>query len=263
MNAHQAWQLSQIILEALRPMCERIEVAGSIRRGRPTVGDIDLVLLPKPGAREAIRARCLQRARLVSEGEQTLVCEMVLPARWQHPGGVLQLDLWFARPAEADLLGARPGNWGTLLLCRTGSKEHNIRLAQRAATRGLHWQPHQGLFRGRELVAAETEESIFDALGLQWIPPGFREGTLDWRDYELVGDGGLGGVRAAARDVTPQPPAPADPERARAIFAAARARLDSQGSRLAAPSQPSTLDPRPSTFDPRPSTFDPRLSTSP
>jgi DNA polymerase (family 10) len=219
MLLHQALTLAEIIVQALAEFCERIEIAGSIRRGRPTVGDIDLVILPKPGRERDLRARVLRRARPMVEGNATLIAALPLPpGKYQHSGDHIQLDLWFAQPEQRDLLSTRPTNWGTLLLARTGSREHNIRLAGRAQQLGLHWNPHQGVFRGDTLLASATEHDVFKALDLPFIPPAFREADCDWEQFREL----------AKAPPPPQPPAPTPVsiEKARAILAAARERLN-------------------------------------
>jgi len=179
MKLREAYLLAARIKGELEPMCERIEIAGSIRRARPEVNDIDLVLLPKPGMHGAIRKRCLRRCHLVTDGEQNLIVR--LPTNGTPASG-FQVDLFFARGREQDLLGSTPGNWGSILLCRTGSKEHNIWIAERARSLGLQWQTYKGIFGPSvldgptdKLMASETEEEIFKALNLELIPPVMRE----------------------------------------------------------------------------------------
>jgi DNA polymerase (family 10) len=171
MKYDQAHKLALAIQEQLAPFCEPIEIAGSIRRARPEVNDLDLVLLPKPGQRETIKARCRQKCRVVTEGEQNCIYELPLAE-----GRVWQLDLFFARPVIQDLLGSEPGNFGSLLLCRTGSKEHNIYLIEHAKRLGLIWQPYRGVIgTGGRVLASESEAEIFTALDLAFIPPEKRE----------------------------------------------------------------------------------------
>lgn len=151
----------------LQPFCERLAVAGSLRRGCPTVGDLDLVLLPRPGQLTALQARIKQSAKVETDGPQNLIVTLQ---------NGLQVDCFFARPDTADLFGeVTPGNWGTLLLCRTGSKAHNIWLAQQALKQGLHWQPYQGLQRAGQTIAGREEKEIYQALGERWLDPGERE----------------------------------------------------------------------------------------
>lgn len=161
----KAIELAERITAALSPYCAKIEIAGSIRRGRETCNDIDIVALPHPGQLSGLLSRAKANAEVVSSGGQATILRL--------RNGV-QLDLWIARDDDRDLVGVTPGNWGTLLLCRTGSREHNIWLAQKAAGAGLHWDPHHGLKRGDQVVASRTEAEVYEALGLHWVPPAFR-----------------------------------------------------------------------------------------
>jgi len=167
MKLQEAARLAERCVEVLTPFCERIEIAGSIRRARPNVNDIDLVALPKPGQEAALRARIEKNGRPPRvSGPQTIVFDLA---------GGFQVDLWLAHAREADLVAVTPGNFGTLYLCRTGAKEFNIWLAKQAQAKGLHWNPHHGIFRDKEWLAGETEEDVFRALALDWIPPVERE----------------------------------------------------------------------------------------
>jgi len=164
----KAQGMAEKIVAAMAPYCERIAVAGSIRRLRPMVGDIDIVVLPKPDQLRAFRLRCKQNATVVSDGDQNLILTL--------KSGV-QLDIWIASHAEKELLDTRPCNFGSLLLCRTGSIKHNIHLVQHAKSVGLVWNPYWGVFapHGRRALASETEEDIFKALKLDFVPPERRE----------------------------------------------------------------------------------------
>jgi len=167
---HIAWRIAS----ELEPYCERIMVAGSIRRQRPNVNDVDLVVLPKAGQEDQLRDRCKRNARRIqADGPQTLV--FYLPSKSAGPEG-LQIDLWIAQRPTGDLFQQTSTNFGTLLLCRTGSKEHNVMLCSHAHTLGLHWNPYQGLFdRSGVCLARATEEEIFAALKLDFVPPKLRE----------------------------------------------------------------------------------------
>ncbi len=172
----KAERIAQQIRTELAPWCEQIEIAGSIRRRRPDCGDIDLVCLPKsPGCLTRILERCGRNARKVKHGEQYIVFELA---------NGFQLDLWLAHPggpdpSSADLFEAEkediPGNFGVLLLARTGSAMFNVWIAQTAKAAGLHFNPHAGISRGKRIIAATEEPEIFAALGLDFIPPENRE----------------------------------------------------------------------------------------
>lgn len=171
MKLPEARRMAERIVAELSPLCERIEVAGSVRRGRPEVGDLDFAVLVAPGQRLVVRERAIARATIVKDGEDVLIVRLA---------GGMQADFYFARPASADLLQPIPGNWGTVLLCRTGSKEHNIHLAQTARRQGLQWETMTGITLtqpdgSREVLASETEEDIFRTLGLDYVAPERRE----------------------------------------------------------------------------------------
>lgn len=166
----RARHLAEQIASRLAPYCQRLEIAGSIRRRRPCVNDIDLVALPWPGRAAELKARCARNCRVVSDGPQNASYAMPLP------DGEVRIDLFIARPAVRDLLQTIPGNFGTILLCRTGSKEHNIWMVERARQAGFTWRPYSGLFDEQGwCLAAEEEADIFRALGLDFIPPEQRE----------------------------------------------------------------------------------------
>ncbi len=151
------------VVAELGPFCERAELAGSIRRRVAWVNDIDVVVIPKPGLEAALQERVLRRSRRLVAGPQQI--EVVMP------NGV-RLDVWIARPTEYDLVDTKPTNFGSLWLCRTGSREHNLKLIARARELSLTWNPYHGVFDsfGR-VLACETEEEIFRALELEFVPP--------------------------------------------------------------------------------------------
>lgn len=176
------------ILAWLAPNCQRIEIAGSIRRQFPHVNDVDIVCIPKTTEVTDLLGGTGARSNHLLEYLQDYVKERNPTAsklRTPHfiSGGekegkqVLlnlpkcQLDLWFATEE----------NFAARLLMRTGSREHNIWIAQRAQDHGLHWNCYEGLshrvaFTSREhLLPTPTEEAIYKALNLPFIDPTHRE----------------------------------------------------------------------------------------
>jgi DNA polymerase (family 10) len=138
---------------------EQIAAAGSLRRGKDTIGDLDL-LVTGPGAADALE-RFVQHPRA-----HTVLGKGINKASIQYGLEGLQVDLR-ALPHES---------YGAAMQYFTGSKEHNILLRSRALKLGLTLNEY-GLFRldNQERVAGETEEEVYAALGLQWIPPELRE----------------------------------------------------------------------------------------
>jgi DNA polymerase (family 10) len=138
---------------------DQIAAAGSLRRGKDTIGDLDL-LATGPGAANALE-------RFVTHPKAHAVLGKGLnKASIQYGLEGLQVDLR-ALPHES---------YGAAMQYFTGSKEHNILLRSRALKLGLTLNEY-GLFRleNEERVAGETEEQVYQQLGLPWIPPELRE----------------------------------------------------------------------------------------
>ena len=176
MNLETADKLTADILAWLTPYCERVEVAGSIRRRRPNPADIDLVVEPTISAELDLLGGVIGMRNLTHEA----VCRHVNGAggKWLAGKEESRHNLSVELPeCQLDIFFATPETWGTVLLCRTGSKEHNIWLAQRATAMGLHWAVTKGVVRGHVVLASQTEHEIFRALALQFIEPENRERT--------------------------------------------------------------------------------------
>jgi DNA polymerase (family 10) len=138
---------------------EKIAAAGSLRRGKDTIGDLDL-LVTGPGAADALE-RFVQHPKAHS-----VLGKGPNKASIQYGLDGLQVDLR-ALPHES---------YGAAMQYFTGSKEHNILVRSRALKLGLTLNEY-GLFKleTEERVAGETEEEVYAALGLPWIPPELRE----------------------------------------------------------------------------------------
>lgn len=133
-----------------------IEVAGSYRRRRETVGDVDVLVAGKRGAPIAERfVRYPEVAKVIAHGETK--CSVVLRSG-------LQADLRVV-PAES---------FGAALHYFTGSKPHNIAIRTLGVKRKLKINEY-GVFRGSRRLGGRTEEEVFRAVGLPWIPPELRE----------------------------------------------------------------------------------------
>lgn len=175
LSLQKAETFANTVADQLAPLClQRPFIVGSIRRKRAICNDVDLVIIPKD--KREIRARCMQKGgKLLEDGNLNLIIELATG---------IQLDIFYAREAEKDLFGQiLPCTFGTLVLCRTGSKDFNIWLCREAEKKGLHWNPYQGLMKpdylnpgkASQFIAGETEESIFKALDIDFIKPEDRE----------------------------------------------------------------------------------------
>ncbi len=136
---------------------EAVEIAGSYRRGRETVGDLDiLVTTGKPDA-------VMKRFTTYEEVDEVLSRGSTRATVILRCG--LQVDL---RVVDASCMGAA-------LQYFTGSKAHNIQVRRLAQQRRLKINEY-GVFRGERRIAGDTEPSVYRAVGLPWIPPELREG---------------------------------------------------------------------------------------
>ena len=150
-------------LEGHAPLA-RFEAAGSFRRMRETVGDVDLlVTTPDPKAMTRAFTTFPSVKQVYSEGE---IKSSVLVEYPGYDGGthLLQIDL--------EILDAE--SWGAGLQYFTGSKDHNVHLRGMAVDQGLKLNEY-GVFRGEQKLAGAREEDVYRALGLPWIPPELRE----------------------------------------------------------------------------------------
>jgi DNA polymerase (family 10) len=156
----EAADVAREIVAALAevPGCERIEVAGSLRRGRETIGDVDILAASHDPA-----------ALMAAMVGLPPVAEVVVR-------GPTKTSIRTAAGLQVDLRVVPPGAWGAALQYFTGSQAHNIRVRERAVRAGLRLSEY-GLFRVEddELVASGTEEEVYSRLGLPWIPPTLRE----------------------------------------------------------------------------------------
>jgi DNA polymerase/3'-5' exonuclease PolX len=143
-------------------------------RRREICNDVDIVCVPKlcavaDLAGDTGQVRNLVREELIRYVKATPLRpgEMVLSRN-----GTRAISWWRCPKCELDLWCANDLNFGTRLMCRTGSKEHNIWLAQRAQRHGFHWDPYRGLETPRRtLLAAATEAEIYAKLDLPFITP--------------------------------------------------------------------------------------------
>jgi DNA polymerase (family 10) len=146
------------------PGVKRVSTAGSLRRMRETIGDLDLLASsddPKRVVQEVSRAPC---------------CTRVLAA------GETKASIRTTHGIQVDVRVVKPESFGAALQYFTGSKEHNVRLRELAGKQGLKVNEY-GVFQiktGKRLAGRE-EDDVYKALGLPWIPPELREdqGELD------------------------------------------------------------------------------------
>jgi DNA polymerase (family 10) len=156
---------------------KRVEIAGSFRRMKETVGDLDMVAVAAKSSPVMNRfARYGEVKEVISSGptRSTVILK-----------NGIQVDLRVV-PQES---------YGAALQYFTGSKAHNIVIRRMAQERDLKINEY-GVFRGEQRIAGDTEESVYAAVGLPWIPPELRE---DRGEIEAARDGTLAELIADTR----------------------------------------------------------------
>ena len=146
----------------------RVSPAGSLRRGKETVGDLDvLVTGGRPAAQIEHLLKYPKIVEVVAKGENKVSAKLPL---------AMQVDVRFLEPAS----------YGAAMQYFTGSKEHNVALRNRAIRLGFKLSEY-GLFHSREenKVAGAEEEEIYHLLGLDYIAPELRE---NWGELEAAAE---------------------------------------------------------------------------
>jgi DNA polymerase (family 10) len=147
------------IVDALTPDCERVAYAGSLRRWRETIGDVDILAT---ATSEASAERIMNAFKKLS-GDVIV-------------SGPTKTSIRISARLQADLRVVKPECWGAALQYFTGSQAHNVATRAIAVRRGLKLSEY-GLFAGDELIASATEHEVYGALDMEWVPPPLREDT--------------------------------------------------------------------------------------
>ena len=155
-----AWPVAADLLEGLRTTCgevHEVAVAGSLRRMRATIGDIDLL-----AAYEAPAA--VMRAFVALPA----VAEVIL-------SGPTKTSVRLHNGLQADLRVLEPDRWGTALQYFSGSQAHNVRLRELAVKQGLSLSEYSFKREDGGEILCRDEAQVYETLGLPWIPPELRE----------------------------------------------------------------------------------------
>lgn len=146
------------------PGVEKITPAGSLRRGRETVGDLDVLVTGKCGSNDTLRAKAIDKI-LEFPGIREVLAK-----------GDNKVSFRLQNGLQVDVRLLPPESFGAALQYFTGSKGHNVSLRQRALKMGYSLNEY-GLvtLKGEKRVAGRTEEEIYERLGLKYIPPEMRE----------------------------------------------------------------------------------------
>ena len=151
-------------LKSLREV-EKIDVAGSVRRRKETIGDVDFLVISRPSGRGSPD----KAAKKIMDFFTSLP-EIV--KIWGK--GTTKASVRMKEGFDMDIRVLPKRSYGAALQYFTGSKEHNIALRKIAIDKGLKLSEY-GLFRGSKMIAGKTEEEIYRKLGMDWMAPEMRE----------------------------------------------------------------------------------------
>ncbi|HXW45168.1 MAG TPA: DNA polymerase/3'-5' exonuclease PolX [Streptosporangiaceae bacterium] len=157
-----AAETAAAVIEAVAavPGCQRIAPAGSLRRAKESIGDVDVLVAGDDSAPLMAALTAMpQAAEVIASGPT-------------------KTSIRTAAGLQVDLRVVRLDSWGAALQYFTGSQEHNVRIRELAVRRKLKLSEY-GLFDAEtgELIVSRTEEEVYQRLGMQWIPPTLREDT--------------------------------------------------------------------------------------
>jgi DNA polymerase (family X) len=180
--AADARRVADSIIAVLCPLCDRIQIAGSLRRGRPTVGDIEILYVPKYEMRDVPRENTLFSDRLkISLADERIEQALAAGTIGKRPkkdgsftwGESNKFAMHTGSRIPVDFFATDERRWWVSLVIRTGSAAMNLELttaAQRAGKSLLAYgegvrQPDGSVFR------AESEQHVFELCGVPYREP--------------------------------------------------------------------------------------------
>jgi DNA polymerase/3'-5' exonuclease PolX len=178
---HRADMIARDLKAKLEPYCARIEIAGSIRRRKEDVGDIEFVIEPMfaPSFQTALDKHPTAMMDMFEEGLKN-----VMRSRWliPHPEdrkmGKRYKKMWSPKySAQVDLFVVRPpAQWGVIMFLRTGPADFSHRMVTICRSKG--WKVFEGHIENLktgETMGTPEEGDVFEALGMPYITPEGRE----------------------------------------------------------------------------------------
>ena len=183
-----ALPIAEVFLDRVRALrgVKQAELAGSLRRGLETIGDIDIVC-------DAADGEKIIKQFIAFEGVKRILAAGATK-------GSVTVEIDAGKELQIDLRVVASESYGAALQYFTGSKEHNVRLRERAITK--KWRLNEyGLFDGERSIAGKREADIYKKLGLPCLPPELREdrGEFDPPLSPLIKGGPKGGASPLAK----------------------------------------------------------------
>ena len=162
----EGWNLAQIIVNRLGEFegVVFISPAGSLRRMKETIGDLDILVAAENDATNKI---------IKAFTDFEIVQDVLL-------SGPTKTSVRFKSGLQGDLRIVEPSRWGTALQYFTGSQQHNISLREIALKKNLSFSEYALTDKtSNKEILCSSEEEVYEKLGMSWIPPEIREGTIE------------------------------------------------------------------------------------
>jgi DNA polymerase/3'-5' exonuclease PolX len=182
-SAAEAHAIAQDFIDVLEDCCQVVCIAGSLRRRKPFVKDVEILFVPKFG-RCALPTDFFAPAPPINLAEIAIAKLLDLGLISKRPsiagipawGAKNKLGIHAASGIPVDLFTATRENFYNYLVCRTGGAENNVRICNAAIARGWKWNPYgegfsrpKGLAREHHVVTSERE--VFEFVGLPYLEP--------------------------------------------------------------------------------------------
>ncbi len=176
------------LCDRLKPHTERIMVCGSLRRRKESVGDVEIVYIPKTSPALQLAQSALfeiaglspQTAlvNLANEALIRLLSALTIQPRKNVNGSIMwgdknKLAVHMASGIPIDFFSATESNWFNYIVCRTGGAENNVAIASAAQAKRWKWHPYRDGFTDQEgnIVKVESEQDVFRLVGLAYKEP--------------------------------------------------------------------------------------------
>lgn len=171
LDLKEAEKIAAPIKATVETLCDQIEIAGSIRRQKSKIHDIDFVVVAKSDSEWQKINEKLKQLKAKPNCSGNSVIKAFVPC----PGGLFQVDFYRAKPST----------FGIHLLVRTGSANHNMWLAGHTFSKGMRLKYSEGLIKDGVTIAGEIEQGVFAALDLPCPIPSKRE-TIDGKPVWML-----------------------------------------------------------------------------
>lgn len=173
--AAEAMAVAVSLRDAMSPFCERIEIAGSLRRKNPFVGDVELLYVPKWEERKD----GLFDTKLVNLAKEKILDLLLNATITKRLNRLGKISSWgpenkhavHATGIPVDLFATTEGCFFMSLVIRTGPKELNVRLMTECRKMGVEGHAYGTFTRGGAVVPVASEREVFRIAGLTWAEP--------------------------------------------------------------------------------------------